>query len=406
MNKMSYTSIGVIALFVLIIINFDVLKISNKKEKIPAHISYRNFLFSIMAYYLIDSFWGFFYDLGITFLSYIDTALYFVIMAFSVFFWTRYVINYLNEKNTFSKILHYVGIVFILFEITVIVVNIFIPIAFWFDAEDGSYHVYSARYINLTIQIVMYFITAVYMLIISKKNTGNKKHRYRTIGFFSLAMTIFIVGQAQHPFLPLYSVGCMLGTCLIHTFVHEDEKEERHNEIEKLQKKEIQQEKELSYAREKAYTDPLTGIKNKLAYIEAETKYNKRIEEGTMDDFGVIVFDLNGLKNINDTKGHDEGDQYIKTASNLICKSFKHSPVYRIGGDEFVAFLEGDDYKNSKAILNEFNRQMEENQLAGKVVISCGYEKFNPMTDSNFLNVFERADKKMYERKTILKSMV
>ncbi len=403
---MSYASIGVIALFVLIIINFDVLKISNKKEKLPAHISYRNFLFSIMAYYLIDSFWGFFYDLGITFLSYIVTALYFVIMAFSVFFWTRYVINYLNEKNLFRYILKYVGIVFILFESIVIIINIFIPIAFWFDAEDGSYHVNHARYINLFIQIVMYFITAIYMMIIAASNTGKKKHRHRTIGFFSLAMTIFIVGQAKYPFLPLYSVGCMLGTCLLHTFVLEDEKEERHNELEKLHKKEVEQEKALSSAREKAYTDPLTGIKNKLAYIEAETRYNKRIEEGTMDDFGVIVFDLNGLKNINDTKGHDEGDQYIKTASNLICNSFKHSPVYRIGGDEFVAFLEGDDYKNSKAILNEFNRQMEENQLAGKVVISCGYEKFNPMTDSKFLNVFERADKKMYERKTILKSMV
>lgn len=54
----------------------------------------------------------------------------------------------------------------------------------------------------------------------------------------------------------------------------------------------------------------------------------------------MIVFDINNLKIINDTLGHDFGDILIIDSCKLICKVFKRSPVYRIGGDEFVVILE------------------------------------------------------------------
>ena len=114
---------------------------------------------------------------------------------------------------------------------------------------------------------------------------------------------------------------------------------------------------------------------------------------------------MNGLKVVNDTKGHDAGDTYIKNSCKLICETFKHSPVYRIGGDEFVAFLEGDDFQNRETIITAFDNLMVENLTKNDVVISCGYDTYKIGQNDTFTKVFERADSKMYERKRQLKEM-
>ena len=105
----------------------------------------------------------------------------------------------------------------------------------------------------------------------------------------------------------------------------------------------------------------------------------------------------------NGTKGHEAGDTYIKNSCHIICEYFRHSPVYRIGGDEFVAFLEGEDFVNREAILADFNKQMEENIGTNDVVISCGIDIFQLDSEDSFFKLFERADRKMYERKRKLK---
>lgn len=61
-------------------------------------------------------------------------------------------------------------------------------------------------------------------------------------------------------------------------------------------------------------------------------------------EFALLVADVNGLKEANDALGHESGDQLIKNTSRCICKIFEHSPVFRIGGDEFVVILTGEDY--------------------------------------------------------------
>ena len=106
---------------------------------------------------------------------------------------------------------------------------------------------------------------------------------------------------------------------------------------------------------------------------------------------------------VNDTKGHDAGDVFIKDSCHIICESFKHSPVYRIGGDEFVAFLKGEDYANREKLLNLFDLQMEKNRTTGGIVIASGLEIYRSERADSFTTVFDRADKKMYERKRKLK---
>ena len=122
-------------------------------------------------------------------------------------------------------------------------------------------------------------------------------------------------------------------------------------------------------------------------------------------EFAIGVFDCDNLKKINDQYGHDKGDIYIKATSQMICRVFKHSPVFRIGGDEFAIILRGHDYEHRYEILGAINRQIEQHLNTGNVVASLGMADFDPETDNTFHAVFSRADGLMYERKQELKRM-
>lgn len=166
-----------------------------------------------------------------------------------------------------------------------------------------------------------------------------------------------------------------------------------------------EKEHELGVVREKANTDSLTGVKNKRTYDEYELSINKHINEGIADEFSVVVCDINGLKHVNDTYGHKAGDDLIRAASDMICHIFKHSPVFRIGGDEFVVILTGRDRVERAALMHEIGRRSEENLKEDKVVVAAGMSDFIPDYDETIKPVFERADLMMYERKEELKAM-
>ena len=206
--------------------------------------------------------------------------------------------------------------------------------------------------------------------------------------------------------LSMIALTIIIGiTFISHTSVLEGEKNEYRKKLEETLLRELEQKQELGSARQLAYTDPLTGVKSKRAYLEAIERIDKGVSDGSIDEFGVIVFDLNGLKTVNDTLGHEEGDRYIKEGSAIICGTFCHSPVFRVGGDEFVVILEGTDYLKRDILIAEFEELIEENQRSGKVVVSSGMDEFDLSCDTSFSSVFERADKKMYERKCYLKTL-
>ena len=72
---------------------------------------------------------------------------------------------------------------------------------------------------------------------------------------------------------------------------------------------------------------------------------------GKAESFSVVVCDVNGLKHVNDTLGHKAGDEYICAACDMICEIYDHSPVYRLGGDEFTVVLSGHDYDIREELL-------------------------------------------------------
>ena len=401
---MYYSSIGVLAILILFINEFYILTQVSGKALTHAHKAYKTFLIGVAAYYAVDIAWGPLDEFcKITAVRFAETTVYFAVMALSVLFWTRYVIAYINQKNKFETFIRITGIVFLILQLTVLFVNFFVPIVFWYD-DDGNYRAGIARNLNHTFQLLMFMIVSIYMFIISARKKGNQKRRHLAIGIFSSAMVAAIILQNLYVYMPFYSIGLMLGTCLLHTFVIEDENEVYRQKIDSIIQIEQLQERELDNTRKIAYVDPLTGVKNKAAYIEDVDGIEQRIEGGVLSKFGLIVFDVNDLKKVNDTKGHTAGDKYIKKASTIISGHFKNSPVYRIGGDEFVVFLHGDDYDNCNELLKDFNSHIECNRKSGDIVISSGFADYNPNLDKGFIRLFERADKEMYAKKQELKS--
>lgn len=400
---MSYSIIGLLAILIHLIINRDVLFHSADHNDLPAGKEYRAFIIGIVVFCLTDVLWGFLSNSGATVVLYADTVLFFIAMMAGFLLWMRYVVAYMQSGGTLKRIISWVGLVLFICELVILAVNFFVPIQFHFD-EQGVYHAGPARYVTLAMQVLLFLATSIYTLF-NQAGTAEATIRLRRIvGLFGLVMAALIVIQLFYPYLPLYSIGYLIGSCLLHSFVVEDEKDAYRKTLEQMLEREKQQTQELRSARRRIYTDPLTGVKSKQAYLEDTEALNTSVCDGTCEPFAVAVFDLNGLKNINDTEGHDAGDILIYNASMLICEFFAHSPVYRIGGDEFAAILTGSDYANRATLKASFDRQAEDNLRSGKAVVASGMARLRTGEDKSYRDVFERADKRMYRRKKELKA--
>lgn len=153
------------------------------------------------------------------------------------------------------------------------------------------------------------------------------------------------------------------------------------------------------------FLDALTKVKNKGALSNYLSEIQKCIDSETEERaFAVGVFDCDNLKLINDRYGHDKGDIYLKKAAHTICEVFKHSPVFRMGGDEFAVILENEDYMNRDALLEQFDMTAEKiNEAAAEpweqANLSKGVAVFEPSEDSAVTDVMKRADQLMYENK-------
>ena len=156
-----------------------------------------------------------------------------------------------------------------------------------------------------------------------------------------------------------------------------------------------------------AYRDSLTGLRNTTSYNAWVAEFNQEIESKDVS-FGIIVFDMNYLKETNDRYGHDVGNKLIAAAARLISDTFKRSPVFRIGGDEFLVILQNRDLEECEALLAKFEAECN-NAFAetdGKkipVSVAKGFTLYDPQKDSHFVDVFNRADDAMYENKRSMK---
>ncbi len=668
---MIYSVVPALALILNLILNRESLKkfrfTASKADKVQTvYIRYAHFLMAVSVYFVVDLIWGILYehrDIPALFpFTYSCTVLYFVFMLVNMVTWTRFVVAYLAEGGRRDyAFLHSVWAMFILGAFF-LMLNRFRPFIFTHN-EAHEYIELPGRYLLLSVQILFYVLTSIYMFVVARKTTGQRHVRYTAVAATGVVMGLALVGQIVYAFLPTYATGLIIGICLVHCFVEEAEKKEKevHDHIasvmaedyeaifyieidtgvflefskskkysemkvpvkgmdfyaetlesietyvyppdreyarsfysretmlknlegrrsfsfkyrvlvegepryflftvmrdsngqylifyekdindelaaEKNQKEnqkktitfgqiaeslassydeiyyvnvqdssfvsyevnnifgqleisksgedffkeslenipqivhkhdcdsvaefinrdnmissleihkehsidyrimvdgktrftrmivkkpsdgthfiigvedidaEVQREKQqlkaLKTEKELARRDELTGIKNKTAYKELEESVQGNMDNG-MDylDFGLVVCDANNLKQINDTLGHATGDEYIKASARMLCDIFVHSPVFRVGGDEFVVFLRGSDFSDRIELMDKLRGNVLENKKAGKgVILASGMSEYNPENDSLVSDIFERADKRMYEDKQRLKS--
>ena len=210
-------------------------------------------------------------------------------------------------------------------------------------------------------------------------------------------------------------------------------------EMDNYMKSLVETTEELSYTRERvdveakmARKDALTGIRNRNAYEEEVRRLDGRLrgerstgdrpndrQDGRLDSrldgqldrrtkFGFAVVDVNFLKRINDTYGHEFGNITIKECCSLVCRVFSHSPVFRIGGDEFAVILENEDYEHVDERVAEFNlaqeKEKEKEEPWKQVSAAIGYALYDEAKDGCVEDVFKRADAAMYKRKREMKA--
>ena len=207
---MTYSIIGLLAIAIHLIINYEVFWQKNKEDVSSVDLSYRYFLLSVFAYYVTDALWGVFNGMQAVKLLYADTVLYFVAMAALVLLWTQYVIVYLEEKSVFGTFLLHAGRVIFIFQMAGLFVNLFRPVFFTVN-EAGVYQAGAGRYVALVLQVLMFLLTSAQTLHIAGKTTGAARRRFRAVGFFGIIMIVAITAQYFYPLLSLYAVGCLLG---------------------------------------------------------------------------------------------------------------------------------------------------------------------------------------------------
>ncbi len=150
----------------------------------------------------------------------------------------------------------------------------------------------------------------------------------------------------------------------------------------------LERKKEKEYLKYLSYRDMLTNLYNRNRYIELLDVYKKRKAVCT----GVAYIDLNGLKQINDQKGHEAGDEHIRAAAAIIAEIFPEQ-AYRSGGDEFVVIsceIQNQEFSDRMKLLRE-------RMNAADISISAGSVWKEEIDDLNA--VLKTADMEMYQEK-------
>ena len=161
--------------------------------------------------------------------------------------------------------------------------------------------------------------------------------------------------------------------------------------------------------RDLSLQDDLTGLYNRrglLTLAEQRVREAERLRQG----FDVVFADLDGLKKINDTLGHPEGDRAIRDAARLLRASFRDSDVVaRLGGDEFAVLMHGDPAhggEDGAAVEAATARLLEavaqHNATADRpfeLSLSLGFSRFDPAAPRSIESLLEYADQQMYVQK-------
>ena len=161
----------------------------------------------------------------------------------------------------------------------------------------------------------------------------------------------------------------------------------------------MKRDQEFAEAQEAAMRDALTGVKNRRAFVKAEKEINAAIADGKCDSFALAVcgvMDVDGMLAAGET---ERAERTLTEACGLICDMFRHSPVYRLGEDQFTVIMRNRDLRDKDRLLEQLQAAVDENRKQGGAALATGIAHFDPAVDTSLQSVVERANIAMYENR-------
>ena len=152
------------------------------------------------------------------------------------------------------------------------------------------------------------------------------------------------------------------------------------------------------------YTDAMTHVGNKTAYNECVDLLCKRIRDKKQINFLIAVVDINDLKKVNDTYGHEYGDKLIQRGAAILKKVWGSDSTYRVGGDEFVIVCSDMEKGCAETKMSLFEEAIEDYNRQNNcektyLQMAIGMAVYSSEKDKEYMDVFRRADSAMYEDK-------
>jgi len=260
-------------------------------------------------------------------------------------------------------------------------VNSFIPFAYHMSASNSYERL--PLFSLIVIWPLLYIIASVIMCAVRYVRSASYEKDI-TFKMLAFTMTVFassVLSAVVYGFTP----WPVIALCLVFLYLNVHSKQAR----------------ELGML---AYKDALTGVRNATAHSFLMKELDKKIQNGSAA-FAIVVADANDLKIVNDCYGHNAGDQLLIQSAKLLCDTFAHSPVHRIGGDEFSVILEGGDYDNRDSLIRRLLREMPYVTYAAggrecAVSIAIGMADYDPKKHFRSADVFQTADHIMYANKS------
>ena len=163
------------------------------------------------------------------------------------------------------------------------------------------------------------------------------------------------------------------------------------------------QQKTETELRKLSLSDDLTDLYNRRGFftlMEQQLKMAKRLKTPIL----LLYADIDNLKKINDTFGHNEGAKAIIDAANILKSTHRESDIMaRIGGDEFVVLPVGATEDNAEIIKARLQKNIDahnsKNNRRYKISISVGIKEFDPLSSHSLEDMLHQADILMYEDK-------
>ncbi len=311
-----------------------------------------------------------------------------------------YIDHYIIPENG-KKLLLKTKLILLIIEEIAIVLNVFF--GFFFYITEDNIYTHGALFYVMHLVSILFIVMAGISMIINKKILGKERIIYGTIIISLYVLPIILqVLFFQSTLIIMFGASLIM---LVTFFSLEtpdyvklqttlEELESTRSELEKLNKKYYML----------AHYDQMSELSNRTAYeemiLDLKSNMKKIREEKTII---ILMADLNFLKYLNDTLGHNIGDEAIKNVASIIKESFSDKEnCYRIGGDEFCVISIGNDKNEFESMYQEFIDKVAEKNKEVDYPFSVG-SAYYIVQDESIDDAIQVVDNMMYENKNEIK---